>query len=243
MTERLLRIDPCFTCFGPPPDEHAPVPRARVTSEPVTFGSFNMIQKVNDGVLRLWARLLREAPHARLLIKALLFWHESVRQRVRDRFVAQGGDGDRLDLVAPAAERRDHLATYHRVDVALDTFPYAGTTTTCEALWMGVPVVTLAPLDGLHAARVGASLLRATGHPEWIARGEDEYVRLACALAANHEGRAAWRATLREQVRSSVLCNGPAFARRFTDALTHAWTAWARGESPTPASTSPSNGA
>jgi predicted O-linked N-acetylglucosamine transferase (SPINDLY family) len=118
----------------------------------------------------------------------------------------------------------EHLARYAEIDVALDPFPYNGTTTTCEALWMGVPVVTLA--GDRHAARVGASLLTAACHPEWIAASRPDYVRIAAGLAAAPELRARLRAGLREEMKQSALLDHPGQAARFAAAVRQAWAAW-----------------
>jgi predicted O-linked N-acetylglucosamine transferase (SPINDLY family) len=230
MVERPLRLDPCFTCYTPPAEAPEPLPPPSARGEPFTFGSFNMLQKVNDEVLRVWARVLNAVPGSRLVIKAMILSHESVRDMLRRRLLDTGHDLDRVTLLPPEADTRHHLAVYHRVDAALDTFPYAGTTTTCEALWMGVPVITLATPQGLHAQRVGASLLTAAGRPEWIASTADEFVAKAAALAADTPGLAHTRATLRAQLAASTLCDARAFAARFQAAARRAWAAWARGE-------------
>jgi predicted O-linked N-acetylglucosamine transferase (SPINDLY family) len=117
--------------------------------------------------------------------------------------------------------RPDHLAAYRRVDIALDTHPYNGTTTTCEALYMGVPVVTLAGRH--HASRVGASLLHAVGLPGLVADSPDEYVRIAAGLAADAARRAELRASLRAMLLGSPLCDAPGFARKFGEALRGVW--------------------
>jgi len=131
---------------------------------------------------------------------------------------------ERVELLGRTAGVAEHLALYARVDVALDTFPYHGTTTTCEALWMGVPVVTLA--GGHHAARVGVSLLTAIGRSEWIARDWNDYTAIAVALANDTAGRAAWRHSLRSEMQGSALLDHAGQATRFGDAVRGCWQNW-----------------
>src|SRR5262249_2647028 len=152
-------------------------------------------------------------PGSRLVIKSGGVSNEWARQKLHERFAGAGLPPERVELLMPTKGTAEHLALYSRMDVALDSFPYNGTTTTCEAMWMGVPVVVLA--GGRHASRVGVSLMNAVGLPELIAGSEDEYVRIAADLAADGPRLAELRRGLRERVRGSVLCDGPAYARRF----------------------------
>src|SRR5262249_10314205 len=147
----------------------------------VTFGSFNNVAKLSPATVALWARLLREVPDARLLLKASQCKDPATRQRIAAAFAAAGVAGERLTVLPPHAATAEHLAVYGRVDIALDPLPYNGTATTCEALWMGVPVVTLR--GERHAARVGASILTALGLERLIARTPDDYVTIAADLA------------------------------------------------------------
>jgi predicted O-linked N-acetylglucosamine transferase (SPINDLY family) len=213
--ERLVRLDPCFLCYTPPRD----IPG--VTHDPsapgVRFGSFNAIAKLNERLGRLWARVLDATPHSSLLVKSSSFLDEGLRREVHDRLSRWGLPADRVEILSPALQTRDHLAQYARVDIALDTFPYHGTTTTCEALLMGVPVVTLA--GDTHASRVGVSILTNVGEPGLIAASEDDYVRIASGLAADSRRRGELRATLRARLLASPLCDAVAFTRRFERAM------------------------
>lgn len=223
-TETLVRLPRTFLCYLPP--EHAgPVTRlpARQTGT-VTFGSFNSLPKATPEVVRLWARILQKVPNSRLLLKALQLRDAGVRTQVIERFVAAGVEKERIEPVSWSAVARDHLALYGRVDVALDPFPYNGTTTTCEALWMGVPVVTLR--GDRHAGRVGTSLLTAVGLPELIADTPEAYVDLAVELARDLDRLASLRATLRERVRASALCDAAGFARDMETAYRAMWRRW-----------------
>jgi len=219
-SERLLRLDPCFLCYQPPGDAPAPAPRG----EGLTFGSFNSAQKLNHRVVMLWSRVLGAAPGSRLVLKSVNFADAPLRARVREWFEQAGVDAGRVDILEPVKERAGHLSAYARIDVALDPVPYNGTTTTCEALWMGVPVVTLR--GTMHAGRVGASLLSTVGLSACVAESEDEYVRIASALVGDAAHLAGVRRGLRERVATSALCDGPGFCRRFERAVRGAWTTW-----------------
>lgn len=215
-SERLVRLPAPFLCYGPPAD--APPPE-RADGGPLTFGSFNSLAKLSAETVALWAAVLRAVPEARLLLKARALGDAAVRDDVAGRFAAHGVAADRLRLVGWVDDRRGHLGLYGEVDVALDPTPYAGTTTTCEALWMGVPVVTLA--GRAHAGRVGVSLLRAVGGPagEGVAADADAYVATAARLAGDATLRASLRQELRGRLAASPLCDGRRFAEAWTAAL------------------------
>lgn len=219
--EKLIRIDPCFLCYSM--DERAIALIPDVSPLPfhsrgaITFGSLNSVFKINERVMRVWSRVLAEVPQSRLLLKSLNFADAALRDDLARRFAAHGVDADRLTLLSPKDDAFQHLCTYGQIDIALDTFPYHGTTTTCEALAMGVPVVSLE--GATHASRVGVSLLRAVGHPEWIATTEDSYVGIAKGLASNIQRLDQVRASLRETMRASPLCDLASYTRRFEAAL------------------------
>lgn len=228
--ELLLRLDGCFLAYEPPAEAPPVVPPPCGADGPVTFGSFNRFVKVNEHVLETWAELLRRVPGARLLLKSAVLGEEASAADVRARLGGLGVDPSRVELVGWASDRAAHLGLYARVDIALDTFPYTGTTTTCEALVMGVPVVTLAEQspENIHAGRVGASLLRAAGLPELIATDREGYIRLAAALAEDRAALAQRRATQRDRVRASALCDARALGRRLSDLLWSVWRAYGR---------------
>lgn len=216
-SERLVRFASTAWSYAPPACAPGPAPLNRSPGQPITFGSFNNVSKLSQQTLRLWATLLRAIPDSRLLLKS----RELNDETMAPRLIAAGLDRSRVELLSATDSVSDHLALYGRIDVGLDPFPYQGTTTTCEALWMGVPVVTLA--GDRHAARVGASLLTATGHPEWIAHSEDEYTRIAAALANDIEQRRSLRQTLRTELRKSPLLDHAGQANKFGDALRSCW--------------------
>jgi predicted O-linked N-acetylglucosamine transferase (SPINDLY family) len=190
----------------------------------VTFGSFNNPAKVNDEVLAAWGEVLRAVPGARLKLK---FKNWFANQGLRERVLrGLGGEESRVEFVATEAPRGEHLALYHDVDVALDPFPFTGSTTTFEALWMGVPVVTL--LGGAMAGRWSASILRALQLPELVAGSREEYVRIASGLAGDLPRLAGLRAGLRARVAGSPLCNGQARARQVERIYRMLWRRWCK---------------
>jgi predicted O-linked N-acetylglucosamine transferase (SPINDLY family) len=193
----------------------------------VTFGSFNTSAKLNERTCALWARVALAVPGSRLVLKAHQFSDAPLCEHVRSLFVRHGLDPARVTLLPSDISPVDHLRAYERLDVALDPVPYNGTTTTCEALWMGVPVVTVP--GEMHASRVGASLLTQVGLRELIAQDEDDYVRVAAALANDPARLAALRTGLRERMQGSALCDAPAHAERFGSALRSMWIAWCTG--------------
>ena len=220
--ERLWRLDPCFLCYAPPEELGIEV-RAR-RDGPIRFGSFNAAVKFNDLLFALWARVLAACPGSELVLKAMALGDSTMRADVLRRLASHGVDESRVRILESPVAIADHLRTYEQVDIALDTFPYNGTTTTFEALWMGVPVVTLA--GNMHPGRVGASLLTALGMPELTAKNEDDYIRIAAELAADVQRLAGLRRSLRERLISSSLCDGAAFGARFTGALRAMWLDW-----------------
>jgi predicted O-linked N-acetylglucosamine transferase (SPINDLY family) len=221
-TERLVRLDPCFLCYAASPHAPAVAPRPSTgASTPITFGSFNALSKLNDPLIALWARILNDVPGSRLTLKAAGLAEEEVRADVASRFGAAGLSPDRLDFAPWTESHADHMAQYARVDIALDPFPYNGTTTTAEALRMGVPVVTLA--GDRHAGRVGLSLLTAAGFPDLVAATTDGYVRIATSLASDPTRLAALRVGLRDKVARSILCDAAPMAGGFGDALRALW--------------------
>ncbi len=222
-TERLWRLEPCFLCYRPPALEPSQPVRANRIGPEFVFGSFNAAAKLGPATVDLWTRVVREVPGARLLLKGDVIGNPRVRRDLTARFVAAGLDASLLDLAAHTPSIHEHLSLYSRVDCALDPIPYNGTTTTCEALFMGVPVVTL---EGrAHAGRVGASLLRAAGLPELVARDHQQYVTIARDLAADPARFNELRSGLRERLLGSVLCDAARFAGVFDVALREMWRA------------------
>jgi predicted O-linked N-acetylglucosamine transferase (SPINDLY family) len=217
VTEKLVRLDPCFICFQPPTDQAAPGPPPSASAGHVTFGSFNTLKKINDPLIALWARVLGAVPGSRLLLKTHGLGEPALQDELAAKFAAHGIARERLEFLGVIIDPGGHRAAYNRIDIALDTYPYHGTTTTCEALWMGVPVVTLA--GTMHASRVGVSLLTNVGLPELIADSEASYIQAAAALAKDSSRLASLRSGLRARIAGSPLCDGPSFCRCFETAV------------------------
>ena len=228
--EKLVRFAPAAWTYQPPADAPEPVPPPCTTGAPVTFGCFNNFAKVSDSTLRGWAQLLAAVPGSRLLLKGHGLADLALAAALRARLGLLGVAEDRVELMGRTPGVAAHLALYTRVDVALDTFPYHGTTTTCEALWMGCPVVTLQ--GDRHMSRVGASLLTAAGHAEWIASDWTGYVRIAAGLASDPARLAAFRMALRGDLRRSVLLDHAGQAARFGAAVRAGWVAWCERSRP-----------
>jgi protein O-GlcNAc transferase len=214
-TERLFRL-PHFLCYAPPADA---AEAERIGNGRLTFGSFNNAAKLSAATLDAWAEILRRVPGSDLLLKAKTLENGDAAARLRACFADRGVAPERLHLTGHAASRNDHLALYSAVDIALDPFGYNGTTTTCEALWMGVPVVTLA--GDRHAARVGASLMAAAGLPEFVASDREGYIALAVAMAGEPARRD--RAQVRAHLAASALLDGKRMAADLADALHAIW--------------------
>ena len=223
-SERIERLPGSFSCYCPPSESPAVGPLPAFANRHVTFGCFNNFKKVTEAVIELWAQLLREIPDARLIMKSGGLSNPKTALRLRDQFARAGVAADRIDLEGGRLSKNLHLASYNRVDIALDPFPYNGTTTTCDALWMGVPVVTLA--GSTHIARVGVSLVSHLGFPEWAAQSPQAYVAKCQDLANNLPVLARLRLQLRDRMRLSPLCDAPQFTGRLEAALRGMWRRW-----------------
>ena len=215
-TEKLRPLPESFLCFTPPQFAIDVGELPALTEGHITFGCFNNLPKLNDRVIALWSRLLQALPSAKLLLKNGSLGAARKREDLVARFAAHGIDADRL-MLEGASPRADYLASHGRVDIALDPLPYPGGTTTVDALWMGVPVLTLPGASAL--SRQGESLLRNLGLPDWVARDEHDYIDRAIAHASNLPALAALRVSLRERLLASPLCNAPRFAAHLEAAL------------------------
>lgn len=208
-------------CFTPPTDAILPGPAPALANGYVTFGCFNNLTKMTDSVVALWARVLHSVPESRLLLKNRTLADAVTRESVQRRFAVHGIAAERL-LMEEQSSRHDYLLTYNRVDIALDPFPFTGATTSVEGLWMGVPFITLRG-DRL-VAHQGEGILHNVGLAEWIAADADAYVALARDQAADLQGLAALRATLRPRLLASPLCDGPRFAHNLQAAFEGMWS-------------------
>ncbi len=210
-SEQLIRLPNGFLCYrGNKNIAISPVLPSQ-KKDYFTFGSFNNLRKVNNQVIEAWSAILHSVPNSRLLIKSKEFEFIEVKQRLLKLFKAQGITSNRLMLIDRIESQEAHLKLYDEVDLALDTFPYNGTTTTCEALWMGVPTLTF--LGDHHASRVSASILKHSGLSEFVADDLESYIKKARQLAENTEKLSALRPTFREIMLGSDLCD----AQGFTD--------------------------
>jgi predicted O-linked N-acetylglucosamine transferase (SPINDLY family) len=210
-SERLVRIGGGFLCYQPPAD--SPPLAAEVNpATAVVFASFNNLAKINLPTVRLWSAILQAVPGSRLVLKSAALDFTETADRVLEAFEECGVAAGRVALRGWIAQRGAHLQMYEGVDIALDTHPYNGTTTTCEALWMGVPVVTLA--GDVHMARVGASLLHSAGLDELIVTDSEAYVAIAVALANDEARRRTLRTGMRERLAASALLDHAGFTRK-----------------------------
>jgi predicted O-linked N-acetylglucosamine transferase (SPINDLY family) len=223
-TEQLCRLEKTFLCYRAPSAAPELSPSPALESGIVTFGSFNNLAKINLDVIELWAEILLSMPATRLLIKNPSLTDESTQERYLQHFTERGIEANRIDLLGFARTTAEHLATYGRIDIALDTFPYNGTTTTCEALWMGVPVVTLAGRG--HRARVGASILTALNRAEWIADSPEALVSIVQSLVGDIPRLASLRAGLRDEMGASSLCDAKSLVREIESVYSRIWAAW-----------------
>lgn len=215
-SERLVRLPGGFLCFEPDPEAPEPALVASSSGQ-VRFGSFNAFQKVNDDVIASWAAILQQVEGSTLLFKSFSFKEQDVRRRLLKKFEAHGISAKRLQLLDHTPSRLEHLKLYGKVDIHLDTFPYNGTTTTCEALWQGVPTVTFKGQS--HRSRVGFSILSQVGLAEFVAEDRAGYVETAVQQARDLDALRAGRASLRERMQASPLMSVERFALAFSEAL------------------------
>jgi predicted O-linked N-acetylglucosamine transferase (SPINDLY family) len=225
-TEKIWRLPEVFSCFSAPDlgastPEVSPLPALQ--NGYVTFGSFNNLAKLNDKVLALWARILQRLPGSRLFLKTRQLGEPDTVQAMRDKFAAHGIGAERL-ILEGHSPRAELLAAYQRVDIVLDPFPYTGCTTTAEALWMGVPVLT--KLGDTFLGRQSASFLHAAGLQHWIAADDDDYVACAIACVDDLPALSRLRQGLRQQVLASPVYDADRFAGHFEAALRGMWMDW-----------------
>jgi protein O-GlcNAc transferase len=223
-TEKLMRMPETFLCYHPEKDSPEVGPLPALRSGHIAFGSFNIISKVTPEAVSVWSHILREIPNSRLLLKAKSLFDKGTQEYLADLFKQQGITEDRLVLTSYIESYNEHLGAYNKIDIGLDTFPYNGTTTTCEAVWMGVPVVTLA--GDRHASRVGLSLLSNIGLPELAATTEDEYIDKTVKLAMDFRKLQSLREKLRLMMMQSPLTNAGRFTANLEDCYRAMWRAY-----------------
>ncbi|NOU00233.1 MAG: tetratricopeptide repeat protein [Gallionella sp.] len=222
-SEKIWRLPETYICLSAPDASLNVSALPALANGFITFASFNNLAKMNDATVALWARILTTLPTSRLLLKAHQLKDTSVVSRTMQRFSAHGIAAERLILEGPTAQRGDHLSAYHRADIALDPFPYPGVTTSAEALWMGVPVLSMQ--GDRFMSRTATSIAHNAGLPDWIATNEDDYVTKAVQFSSDLPKLADLREGLREQVRSAPLFDASRFAKHFEQALWGMWQA------------------
>jgi protein O-GlcNAc transferase len=226
-TEELLRLPATAWCFTPPPEVPEVPESPAADGRPICFGSFNKLNKLTPQTRELWAAVLKALPDSRLLIKDRALQDPATGRWLSRQFAGLGINPERLQWVDRKTDLAAHFQTYGQVDIALDSFPYHGATTTCEALWMGVPVVTLAGCT--HVSRVGVSLLTNIGLPELIAQRPEDFVLIAAGLASDRARLKELRSSMRRRMLSSPLMDGPRLARDVESAYRQAWRRWCKG--------------
>jgi len=218
--EKSIRLAGTYWCYRPSvatePAGGLPV----LAAGKVTFGCLNNFAKVSSAAMETWAKILLAVPGARLILHSHAGRHW---ERITQLFADQGVAADRIEILQMLS-MKDYIEQYRRIDIALDPFPYAGATTTCDALWMGVPVVTLAGRTAV--GRAGVSILSNVGRTEWIARSREHYMQLAIDLAGDLPRLAQSRLTLRQQMRNSPLMDEKGYARGIEAAYRTMWRYW-----------------
>ena len=220
-TEKLIRLANSFICYQPPADAPPVTPPPVTQNKYITFGSFNNLAKVNPKLINCWAKILQGVAGSRLILKSRALKDRDTQERIYHLFANAGIERDRIILRGWIKKNSNHLALYNEVDIALDTYPYHGTTTTCEALYMGVPVITLAGAS--HVSRVGVSLLSSVGLTELIANSQEEYVERAISLASNSDRLAQLRSNIRPRLQKSPLTDGKKFTLQLESTYRHLW--------------------
>ena len=223
-TEKLICLKNGFLCYQPPTDSPEISAPPVLERGYVTFGSFNYTAKISHRVVSVWADILKQLPSSRLLLKYRSFSDAETREYYAKRFEQEGVDPERIQFLGLTPSKKEHLSAYQQVDIGLDSFPYNGTTTTCDTLWMGVPVIVLK--GEAHAGRVGFSLLKRIGLNEGIACSEEEYIQRAVALANDVARLKQLRMSTREKMSASALCQPEIFVPGLERAYRELWGCW-----------------
>jgi len=218
-SEKLIRLDNGFQCYKGNKNISINTQLPSQRQGHITFGSFNNLTKVTPEVIKVWSIILKALPTSHLLLKAKQLAYS--KDRYLDLFRQEGVAEGRIQLHGHLASLSDHLTLYNSTDICLDPFPFNGATTTCEALWMGVPVVTLA--GDRHAGRVGASLLTNIGLTRFISQDIGSYIETAIKMAGDTDYLQSVRQGLRERMQRSPLCDGRSFANEVESAYQKMW--------------------
>jgi predicted O-linked N-acetylglucosamine transferase (SPINDLY family) len=223
-SEYLHRLPNSAWCFNPLTDPYDVADSPFLEKGFVTFGTFNAFVKMNEPMMRNWVRIVKSTRNSRLILKNNVMKDPVFLQRVEQTLLKMGMERERFDLIPHQKSREDHFRSFGMLDIALDTFPYTGTTGSCETLYNGVPIVTLA--GKTHVSRVGASLLHSVGLDNLVAETDEDYVRIAVELANDPFRLTDIRANLRQRMMESPLMDGPAYARDVEDAYRIMWRHW-----------------
>lgn len=208
-TEKLLRIPDCFLCYS---NNTECEPESTKHHDSIVFGSFNNLPKINAQVIATWAEIMNQIEVSKLFLKSRSFSDNNVCEDYLSMFEKHGITRNRITMVGLIENELEHMQCYNNIDIALDTFPYNGTTTTCEALWMGVPVICFS--GDRHASRVSSSLLHASGLSELVAKDRNEYIEKAVALAKDTKRLHHYRTIIRNKMLQSPLCDAKSFAKK-----------------------------
>lgn len=220
-SENIIRLPECFLCYQPPESSPDISELPAIENDYITFGSFNNPSKITEGTLKVWSEIFQQIPNAKLLLKSKVFNDKKMKSLTIDKFSKAGFDKNRILFLESSTGLVEHLDAYSQMDIALDTFPYNGTTTTCEALWMGTPVIVLA--GECHRSRVGVSLLTATNLEELICSNEIEYVKKAVRLATEIKKIEYYKTNLRNQLSTSNLMNAERFTKHLENSYRSIW--------------------
>ncbi len=224
-SETLTYLETPFLCYAPPPEARDLLPeKTPGASDNIVFASFNNAAKINQNVVETWSHILKKTPGSRLLIKTRTLQDISTASQLREKFANCGVNPERISIQGKNFTTAGHFAAYNQVDIALDPFPYNGTTTTCDALWMGTPVIAMRGKS--HADRVGASLLQAIGCPELVAENCSDYIDIAVSLAQNITELARYHQKIRTKMQKSSLMNAKKFTENFNRAIISRWEEW-----------------
>lgn len=224
-TEKLLRLPESFSCYRAPKDAPDIAETPALTNGYITFGSFNNLAKITPEVIQLWSKVITKVPGSRLVLKCVgLLDNEATQKEIIRIFAKNGLPRERLTLLGRSASHNEHLQQYHKIDIALDPFPYNGTTTTCDALWMGVPVITLT--GNSHASRVGVSQMNNIGHMELIAKDKNDYVAISERLSSDFNYLQDIRSNMRNKMQASTLMDDKRFTDNLESAYRDVWEEW-----------------
>jgi len=223
--EKVLRLPEISQCFTPPEFNIKIKDLPALKNNFITFGCINRLEKINDEVISLWSKVLLSVPNSKLLLKNGNFDNVEIINNVLDKFKKHGIEINRLILLGQSITRKEALETYNRIDISLDPFPFQGNTTTCESIWMGVPVITLK--GDRHLFHFGESINSNLNMNDWIAKNQEDYIKKAIKFTHSFEKLSEIRKSLRKVFLESPLCDAPRFVKHFSKLF---WEIWKKFE-------------